>query len=102
MRSPNFTSWQQKEGRASIREQDDEAPGLTMVKIDYRFTSMGGGANFIPSSYVDLMFFCGYKSKGVTVCGYKSKGVTGPVSAPGQTPIARIVKLFCPFVVGTK
>ncbi len=34
-----------------------KAAGLTMVRDNYRFTNMGGGACFIPSSYVDLVIF---------------------------------------------
>ena len=34
-----------------------KATGLTMVRDNYHFTNMGGGACFIPSSYVDLVIF---------------------------------------------
>ena len=60
MRSPNFTPWQQKEGGASIREQDDESRRVDHGEDRLPFHFMGGGANFIPSSYVDSVFLCGY------------------------------------------
>jgi hypothetical protein len=34
-----------------------KATGLTMVRDDYRFTNMGGGACFILISYIDLVIF---------------------------------------------
>ena len=34
-----------------------KAAGLAMMDIDYRITSMGGEAVFIPRSYIDLVDF---------------------------------------------